>query len=130
MTFHVCGQDFAHDEGLVATSRQRFADQPFGAAVRIHFRCVDQGHSQIDSDPQRRYHAGALLLDLHNPAQVVYQSPVPVLSPETADETTGVVSNVVFPTGAVEHADGQIDVYYGMADQAIGLATTTLSTGR
>jgi predicted GH43/DUF377 family glycosyl hydrolase len=83
-----------------------------------------------DSDPNRRYHAGALLLDLDNPAQVVYQSPVPVLSPETGEETSGVVSNVVFPTGVVAHADGQIDVYYGMADQAIGLATTTLSTGR
>ena len=79
---------------------------------------------RADSDPDRRYHAGALLLDLADPARVVYQSPVPVLSPATAAETSGVVSNVVFPTGVVPRPDGRLAVYYGMADRAIGLATT------
>ena len=79
-----------------------------------------------DDDPNRRYHAGALLLDLVYPSKVLYQSPQPVLSPESPDETAGVVSNVVFPTGVVTQPGGRIDVYYGMADQAIGLATTTL----
>jgi predicted GH43/DUF377 family glycosyl hydrolase len=81
---------------------------------------------RADSDPERRYHAGALLLDLTDPARVVYQSPRPVLSPETAEETAGIVSNVVFPTGLVAHPDGLLAVYYGMADQAIGVATTVL----
>jgi predicted GH43/DUF377 family glycosyl hydrolase len=79
-----------------------------------------------DNDPNRRYHAGALLLDLDDPARVLYQSPQPVLSPQQPDETVGVVSNVVFPTGVVAQPDGRVDVYYGMADQAIGLATTRL----
>lgn len=79
-----------------------------------------------DNDPNRRYHAGALLLALDNPAQVLYQSPQPVLSPESPDEIVGVVSNVVFPTGIVTQPDRRIDVFYGMADQAIGMATTTL----
>jgi predicted GH43/DUF377 family glycosyl hydrolase len=79
-----------------------------------------------DDDPDRRYHAGALLLALENPARVLYHSPRPVLSPEGADETAGVVSNVVFPTGIVPQPDGRLDVYYGMADQAIGLATAHL----
>ena len=79
-----------------------------------------------DTDPNRRYHAGVLLLDLDNPARILYQSPQPVLSPQSHDETVGVVSNVVFPTGVVAQADGRIDVYYGMADQAIGLATTSI----
>lgn len=81
---------------------------------------------RADDDPDRRYHAGVLVLDLENPGRVRYQSPRPVLSPEDPDETAGVVSNVVFPTGVVAHPDGQVEVYYGMADQAIGLATTTL----
>ena len=80
-----------------------------------------------DDDPDRRYHAGALLLALDDPARVLYQSPQPVLSPESADETVGVVSNVVFPTGLVQQPDGRLDVYYGMADQAIGLATAYLA---
>jgi predicted GH43/DUF377 family glycosyl hydrolase len=79
-----------------------------------------------DDDPNRRYHAGALLLSLDNPTLILYQSPQPVLSPESEDETTGVVSNVVFPTGIIQQPDGRLDVYYGMADQAIGLATAYL----
>jgi len=79
-----------------------------------------------DTDPSRKYHAGVLLLALDDPARILYQSPQPVLSPQSQDETAGVVSNVVFPSGVVQQADGRIDVYYGMADQAIGLATTTL----
>lgn len=80
---------------------------------------------RADDDPNRRYHAGVLVLDLADPARVRYQSVQPVLSPEDPDETVGVVSNVVFPTGVIAQPGGRLDVYYGMADQAIGLATTT-----
>jgi predicted GH43/DUF377 family glycosyl hydrolase len=83
---------------------------------------------RADDDPNRRYHAGVLVLGLADPARVRYQSPQPVLSPAAPDETVGVVSNVVFPTGVVLQADGRLDVYYGMADQAIGLATTIIPT--
>lgn len=79
-----------------------------------------------DLDPERRYHAGVLLLDRKDPGKILYRSPRPVLSPESAEETTGVVNNVVFPCGAVVQPDGQIEVYYGMGDRAIGLATTRL----
>jgi len=82
-----------------------------------------------DDDPDRRYHAGALLLAIDNPARVLYQSPLPVLSPESADETVGVVCNVVFPTGIIQQSDTRLDVYYGMADQAIGLASAYLQRG-
>ncbi len=80
-----------------------------------------------DNDPDRRYHAGVLLLDLLDPGKLLYRSPRPVLSPEQPLEKTGVVSNVVFPCGAVVQPDGQLEVYYGMADRAIGLATTRLA---
>lgn len=79
-----------------------------------------------ESDPDRRYHAGALMLDLIDPSKIIYRSPHPVLSPETVEETNGVVNNVVFPCGAVVSPRGQIEVYYGMGDRAIGLATTRL----
>jgi beta-1,2-mannobiose phosphorylase / 1,2-beta-oligomannan phosphorylase len=80
-----------------------------------------------DSDPARRYHAGALLLDLENPGKVLYRSPRPVLSPEHDFEMTGVVNNVVFPSGVVVQPDGHVAVYYGMGDRAIGVATTRLA---
>lgn len=82
-----------------------------------------------DDDPDRKYHAGALLLTIDDPTRVLYQSPQPVLSPQGPDETVGVVSNVVFPTGIVQQPNGRLDVYYGMADQAIGLATAYLPQG-
>jgi predicted GH43/DUF377 family glycosyl hydrolase len=79
-----------------------------------------------DADPHRKYHAGLLVLDSDDPARVLYRSLWPVLSPESREEIEGVVSNVVFPTGVVLQPDGRLDVYYGMADQAIGLATAWL----
>lgn len=79
-----------------------------------------------DADPERRYHAGVLLLDKKDPGTILYHSPRPVLSPESAEETSGIVNNVVFPCGAVVSPAGEIEVYYGMGDRAIGLATTHL----
>ncbi|HLE05520.1 MAG TPA: hypothetical protein VI729_13030, partial [Anaerolineales bacterium] len=51
-----------------------------------------------------------------------YRSRSPVLQPESDDERYGIVPNVVFPTGLDPRGDGRIDVYYGMADSAIGVA--------
>jgi len=67
------------------------------------------------------YAAGAMLLDPDDPARVTARSAVPILAPETADEVTGTVSNVVFPT-AIEQVDGTPFVFYGMADTKIGVA--------
>jgi predicted GH43/DUF377 family glycosyl hydrolase len=77
-----------------------------------------------DTDPDRVYRAGAALLDLHDPRRVLYRSAQPVLSPATAQEQVGIVNNVVFPTGILPLPDGRVQVVYGMADQAIGLAET------
>jgi predicted GH43/DUF377 family glycosyl hydrolase len=74
-----------------------------------------------------RYAAGAMLLDPERPDRVIYRSPHPVLSPGL-EERTGIVPNVVFPTGLDQRLDiGQpdrIDVYFGMADDRIGVAST------
>ncbi len=80
-----------------------------------------------ESDPNRRYHAGVLILDTEDPGKILYHSARPVLSPESAEEITGVVNNVVFPCGAIVSPNDQIEVYYGMGDRAIGLATTRLA---
>lgn len=79
---------------------------------------------QSDADPQRRYSAGAALLDLADPRRVLYRSSAPVLAPDTVQERVGVVNNVVFPTGLLPLEDGRLQLLYGMADQAIGLAET------
>lgn len=67
------------------------------------------------------YAAGALLLDAEDPSRVIARTPEPLLAPETDDERSGIVPNVVFPT-AIEAVDGRLFVFYGMADSKIGVA--------
>lgn len=80
----------------------------------------------VDHQPYVHYSAGAMVLDLDDPRKILYRSPEPILAPETADERAGVVANVVFPTGIDPRANGRVDVYYGMADSAIGVARLDL----
>jgi beta-1,2-mannobiose phosphorylase / 1,2-beta-oligomannan phosphorylase len=80
----------------------------------------------VDHQPEVRYAAGVMLLDLDDPRRVLYRSPSPVLAPDTADEQVGVVNNVVFPTGIDLRDGGRVDVYYGMADARIGVARMML----
>ncbi|TFD51209.1 glycosidase [Cryobacterium frigoriphilum] len=67
------------------------------------------------------YAAGAMILDADDPTRVIRRTSVPLLKAETKDETDGIVPNVVFPT-AIEEIEGQLFVFYGMADSKIGVA--------
>jgi predicted GH43/DUF377 family glycosyl hydrolase len=80
----------------------------------------------VDQQPRVRYCAGVLILDIDDPRKVLYRSSQPILSPDTAEEQHGIVSNVVFPTGVDVRDDQRIDVYYGMADARIGVARMQL----
>jgi beta-1,2-mannobiose phosphorylase / 1,2-beta-oligomannan phosphorylase len=77
-----------------------------------------------------RYSAGAMVLDALDPRRIIYRSPEPILEPSTPEERTGAVANVVFPTGldprAAPAPGSRVDVYYGMADTAIGTGSLTL----
>jgi len=73
------------------------------------------------------YRVGLALLDLENPAKVIYRSSEWIFSPLEPYERMGDVQEVVFPTGAVLDADGDtLRVYYGAADSCIGLATASV----
>ena len=76
-----------------------------------------------------RYSAGAAILDRDDPRRVLYRTPRPILSPGS-DDQLGVVPDVVFPTAVDQRTDiglpDRVDVYYGMADSRIGVATLTL----
>lgn len=73
--------------------------------------------------PQDNVHyvAGALLLDDKDPSRLLSRTAEPLLVPETAEETSGTVANVVFPT-AIEKIGERTFVFYGMADSMIGVA--------
>ena len=72
------------------------------------------------------YSAGVMVLSNEHPRVICYRSTAPVLTPLLAQERHGIVPNVVFPTGIDRRDDlgtpDRIDVYYGMADNRIGVA--------
>ena len=72
------------------------------------------------------YSAGVMVLSKKHPRLMRYRSRKPVLTPSLPQERDGTVANVVFPTGIDQRLDlgepGRFDVYYGMADNRIGVA--------
>ncbi len=76
------------------------------------------------------YSAGVMVLSEENPQNILYRSPEPVLRPTVAAELDGTVADVVFPTGIDRRDDlgspNRFDIYYGMADQRIGVARLDL----
>lgn len=82
-------------------------------------------HGVEDTQQGYIYHAGAALLELEDPTKEIGRLPVPLFSPDQEWEQSGVVKNVVFPTGAVVQ-DGQLHIYYGAADEKIGVASMDL----
>ena len=94
--------------------------------LMIYHGVAGQILENVDHQPYVRYSAGAMLLDIDDPRTIIYRSPTPILAPETDDERAGIVPNVVFPTGIDLRENGRVDIYYGMADAAIGVARLDL----
>jgi predicted GH43/DUF377 family glycosyl hydrolase len=71
-----------------------------------------------------------MVLSKDHPQLIYYRSVEPVLKPELKQERQGTISNVVFPTGIDRRDDlglpDRFDVYYGMADDRIGVARLDL----
>ncbi len=72
------------------------------------------------------YRQGIALLDRNDPSVVLQRQSEPILEPELDWERVGHVNNVVFSCGQVI-LDKTLYVYYGGADNAIGLATLKMS---
>ncbi len=73
------------------------------------------------------YCVGLVVHDALEPHHIRYRSAAPILTPESERERVGVVGNVVFPTGIDRRGERSFDVYYGMADAAIGAASLELA---
>ena len=73
------------------------------------------------------YSMSAAILDIDNPAKVLYRAGSLMLTPEEWYEERGFVPNVIFPCATLCDADtGRIAIYYGAADTYVGLAYTTI----
>lgn len=82
-------------------------------------------HGAEETNKQRVYHAGAALLDIVNPQKVLGKLHEPLFSPTEPWEISGLVSNVVFPTGTAIFGD-MLYIYYGAADRQIAVASVSL----
>ena len=71
------------------------------------------------------YRVGIALLDRDIPYKAIARSPGFVFQAAAPYELAGIVPNVVFPTGAILRGD-ELWMYYGAADQCIGLATAKI----
>jgi beta-1,2-mannobiose phosphorylase / 1,2-beta-oligomannan phosphorylase len=119
------------DHRLVAMSEYDWEALKIGAGpppirvdegwLLIHHGVTGELDPGTDQQQNVHYQAGAMLLDPDDPAQVTARTSEPLLSPETPDEVTGTVPNVVFPT-AIESVEGIRYVFYGMGDRSIGVA--------
>ena len=71
-----------------------------------------------------------MMLDTHKPDKILYHSRLPILEPMLPEEKTGIVPSVVFPTGIDRRDDlgtpNRFDIYYGMADNYIGVARSDI----
>ncbi|MBV6459309.1 MAG: 1,4-beta-mannosyl-N-acetylglucosamine phosphorylase [Fimbriimonadaceae bacterium] len=73
------------------------------------------------------YRVGAMLLDLNDPTKLLRRGHEWIFGPEADYERQGDVPNVVFPTGWTVGPDNDtLFMYYGCADTAICLATTSI----
>jgi len=120
------------DHRLVALSEHPFEELKIGAGpapIRVEEGWLLLHHGVVGAiddpwEPQQQrvsYAAGAMILDPADVSRVLDRSTEPMLTAETADERSGTVPNVVFPT-AIEEVDGVRYVFYGMADTKIGVA--------
>lgn len=83
-------------------------------------------HAVEDSQYGKIYHAGAALLDLEDPTQLIGRLHEPLFSPHEKWEKSGDVNNVVFPTGCVVHS-GRLFIYYGAGDKVIAAKSVDLA---
>lgn len=96
----------------------------------IIYHGVSEEDGRADAGRHLCYSAGVMVLTSEHPQMIRYRSTQPVLTPELPQERSGTIANVVFPTGIDRRDDlgmpDRFDVYYGMADDRIGVARLDL----
>ena len=89
---------------------------PFGWLVFYH---------ALDRLEFHKYKLGAMLLDLKDPAKVLYRSIKPVIEPTEKYEYEGHKGGVIYSCGAAV-VGNELYVYYGGADTVVCVATALL----
>lgn len=83
--------------------------------------CRIQNHARGD----RVFAIEAYLLDLTDPRKIIGKTRGALLVPEEPYEKNGIISNTIFPSGALIK-NNRLHIYYGATDTTIALATVDL----
>lgn len=81
---------------------------------------------QKREDGKEVYRVGAVLLDKDDPRKILARTKQPIMEPAEDYERCGLFGECIFPTANIVR-DGIVYIYYGCADQSIGLATVPLA---
>ena len=81
---------------------------------------------QKREDGKEVYRVGAVLLDKDEPSKILARTKQPIMEPTEDYERQGLFGECIFPTANIVR-DGMVYIYYGCADQAIGVATVALT---
>ncbi len=100
------------------------------ASVRLQSKLQKGGLQSITEFARQRreiYRLGLALFDLECPDKCLQRGDSWVFGPEAPYERGGDVNDVVFPCGQTIGADGDtINLYYGVADSSVALATGSI----
>lgn len=118
----LCDDLLEHKElKLLATAKYDWEEKIGGSTPPIK---TDKGwltlYHAVGKD--KKYRVGVMMLDLDDPTKVTHRSPEPIMVPEYDYENVGIYKGICFPCGNVV-IDGKLFVYYGGADQYVGVAT-------
>jgi predicted GH43/DUF377 family glycosyl hydrolase len=80
----------------------------------------------VDDADAREYKVGAMLLDLEDPARVLFRCSSPILEPRAWYEQSGFKAGILYPCGAVVKGPDLL-VYYGAADNFVAVAKVNLA---
>jgi predicted GH43/DUF377 family glycosyl hydrolase len=120
------GVHWGNHKCIAKTRAGKFDSKRLGAgAAPIK---TDKGWLEIyhGATLENRYCLGAILLDLKDPSIVLARSEQPIMEPKESYERTGFFGEVIFTNGHIVDGD-QLQMYYGAADEFVGLATFSIA---
>ena len=100
---------------------------PGGCPIAIEQGWMVLYYGAKDTSAGPIYRLGAVILDRDEPTKVIGRAGIPILSPRENYERIGDIPNIVFSTGAVLDAQGNLEIFYGAANSCICIGTTTVS---
>jgi predicted GH43/DUF377 family glycosyl hydrolase len=110
---------------IAKTREGKFDSKRLGAGappIKTEKGWLDIYHGATEKN---RYCLGAILLDLEDPSKVIARSEEPIMQPTATYELKGFFGEVIFTNGH-QVVEDQINMYYGAADEFVGLATFSI----